>query len=99
MLHSARPDGYVDFFNKRWLDYVGVSLEDIRGWGWTNVMHPEDVENVVGKWRSSGAAGKPLGSEARLRPGEGENPLLVLRKEPPPDQDGPHSKGSGSPPE
>ena len=30
MLHSARPDGYVDFFNKRWLEYVGVSLEDIR---------------------------------------------------------------------
>ena len=31
MLHSARPDGYVDFFNKRWLEYVGVSLEEFLG--------------------------------------------------------------------
>jgi hypothetical protein len=33
MLHSARPDGYVDFFSKRWLEYVGLSLEDIQGYG------------------------------------------------------------------
>src|ERR1700677_5179670 len=64
MLHSARPDGYVDFFNKRWLDYVGASLEEIEGWRWTSVIHPEDVEDVVGKWRSSVATGRPFEAEA-----------------------------------
>src|ERR1700758_4535835 len=72
MLHSARPDGYVDFFNKRWLEYVGASLEDIRGWGWTHMMHPEDVEGVVGKWRSSVGTGRPFEAEARLRRADGE---------------------------
>jgi PAS domain S-box-containing protein len=82
MLHSARPDGYVDFFNKRWLEYVGVSLEDIRGWGWTNVLHPDDVEGVVGQWRSSVATGKPFEAEARLRRADGEYRLMLLRKVP-----------------
>jgi PAS domain S-box-containing protein len=96
MLHSARPDGYVDFFNKRWLEYAGVSLEDIRGWGWTNVMHPEDVENVVGKWRSSVATGKPFEAEARLRRVDGEYRLMLLRKVPLRDETGSIVKWYGS---
>ncbi|MGB0045375.1 MAG: MHYT domain-containing protein, partial [Terriglobales bacterium] len=60
MLHRARPDGYLDFFNKRWLEYVGRSLEDMRGWGWTSVIHPDDVEEEVAKWRSSLATGEPF---------------------------------------
>ena len=96
MLHSARPDGYVDFFNKRWLDYVGVSLEDIRGWGWTNVMHPDDVEGVVGKWRSSVATGRPFEAEARLRRADGEYRLMILRKVPLRDEAGSIVKWYGS---
>jgi hypothetical protein len=29
LIHSGRPDGTLDFFNQRWLNYVGVSLEDL----------------------------------------------------------------------
>jgi PAS domain S-box-containing protein len=82
MLHSARPDGYVDFFNKRWLEYVGASLEEIWGWQWTNVIHPEDVEYVVSKWRSSVATGTPFEAEARFRRADGEYRLMLLRKVP-----------------
>jgi len=82
MLHSARPDGYVDFFNKRWLEYVGVSLEEIWGWQWPNVIHPEDVVDVAGKWRSSVATGRPFEAEARLRRADGEYRLMLLRKVP-----------------
>ncbi len=82
MLHSARPDGYVDFLNKRWLEFVGASLEDIGGWRWTKVIHPEDVEAVVGKWRSSVATGRPFEAEARLRRADGEYRLMLLRKVP-----------------
>ena len=35
LIHSARPDGYIDYFNKPWLEYMGVSLEDVEGWKWT----------------------------------------------------------------
>ncbi|MGA8101274.1 MAG: PAS domain S-box protein [Candidatus Acidiferrales bacterium] len=96
MLHSARPDGYVDFFNKRWLEYVGVTLEEIGGWRWTNVVHPEDVEDVVGKWRSALAAGKHFETEARLRRADGEYRLMLLRKVPLRDEAGSVVKWYGS---
>jgi PAS domain S-box-containing protein len=96
MLHSARPDGYVDFFNKRWLEYVGASLEHIRGWGWTNVIHPEDVEDVVCMWRSSVATGTPFEAEARFRRADGEYRLMLLRKVPLRDEAGSIVKWYGS---
>jgi len=96
MLHSARPDGYVDFFNKRWLEYVGVSLEDISGWRWTNVIHPDDVEDVLGKWRSSVATGRPFEAEARFRRADGEYRLMLLRKVPLRDEAGSIVKWYGS---
>jgi len=96
MLHSARPDGYVDFFNKRWLEFGVFPLEDIRGWGWTNVIHPEDVEEVVGKWRSSVATGKAFEAEARFRRADGEYRLMLLRKVPLHDETGSIVKWYGS---
>jgi len=35
LIHTALPDGYLDFFNEAWLKYVGLSLQDLQGWAWT----------------------------------------------------------------
>jgi len=40
---SARPDGSAEFFNRRWLDYAGLSVEEARGSGWTAAVHAEDL--------------------------------------------------------
>ena len=56
-IHTARPDGYIDYFNKAWLEFFGKSLEDVRGWRWTDVVHPEDVAGIVRKWQSECSAG------------------------------------------
>jgi PAS domain S-box-containing protein len=96
MLHSSRPDGYLDFFNKRWLEYVGLSLDDICGWRWTNVIHPEDVEDEVGKWRSSLATGEPFEAEARVRRADGEYRRHLHRKVPARDEQGKIIKWYGS---
>src|SRR6185503_16844166 len=34
-VNTALPNGDVDFFNYGWLDYVGLTLEDLQQWGWT----------------------------------------------------------------
>src|ERR1700680_1573803 len=47
LIHTSRPDGYLDFFNQTWLRYVGRSLEDLQGWKWTAFIHPEDVEGTL----------------------------------------------------
>jgi hypothetical protein len=31
LIHTSRPDAYVDFFNQTWLTYLGQSLEDLQG--------------------------------------------------------------------
>jgi len=96
MLHSARPDGSIDFFNKRWLQYVGVSLEDISGWRWTREIHADDRAQLVDRWRMSVATGEPLEAEARLRRADGEYRLMLLRKVPLRDQAGSIVKWYGS---
>src|SRR6202051_652284 len=58
LIHTALPDGYLDFFNETWLKYVGLCLQDLQGWRWTAVIHAEDVEGIVVKWRASLATGE-----------------------------------------
>jgi PAS domain S-box-containing protein len=82
MICSCLPDGSTDFFNRRWLEYLNLPLEEIRGWRWTSVIHPEDLEDLVNKWRSSLATGEPLEVEARSRRGDGEYRRLLHRTVP-----------------
>ena len=44
LIHTGLPDGYLDFFNQTWLQYVGRPLEDLEGWRWTASIHPADVD-------------------------------------------------------
>jgi formate hydrogenlyase transcriptional activator len=96
MLYSARPDGDLDFFNKRWLDYLGRSLDDISGWSWTSAVHPDDLESLMSKWRRSLATGEPYVNEARIRRADGEYRLMLLQKVPLRDQAGHIVKWYGS---
>jgi len=52
LIHTSRPDGYLDYFNKRWVEYLGVSLDDVEGWKWTASVHPDDVAGIVDMWRA-----------------------------------------------
>jgi PAS domain S-box-containing protein len=96
MLHSARPDGYLDFFNKRWLEYVGLTLEDMSGWGWTSVIHPDDVEGELRKWRSALATGEPFQDEVRVRRADGEYRWMLHNKVAARDEEGNVNQWYGS---
>jgi hypothetical protein len=64
---SARPDGSVEFLNRRWLDYTGLSIEEAPNWGWTAALHPEDRDRLMGFWRHLLDSGEDGEIEARLR--------------------------------
>ena len=49
---SARPDGSAEFFNRHYLDYVGFSAEQVKNWGWTVAVHPDDLNRLAGSWQS-----------------------------------------------
>jgi formate hydrogenlyase transcriptional activator len=72
LIHTGRPDGYLDYFNKRWLEYFGATLEQASGWNWTAFIHPEDVEGIVARWLACLAAGEIFEYETRVRRADGE---------------------------
>ena len=71
LIHTARPDGSLDFFNQTWLDFLGQPIEKLLGWEWTSFIHPEDVEAFVQKWRGSIATGERFEGTARVRRADG----------------------------
>jgi PAS domain S-box-containing protein len=80
LIHTGRPDGYLDFFNQTWLRYVGRPLEHLQGWKWIAFIHPEDVEGIVEKWRASLASGEPFLHEARVLRSDGEYRWMLHHK-------------------
>jgi len=96
LLHSALPDGDIDFFNQRMLDYLGAPMEELCGWRWTNFIHRDDVEQIVSKWRRSLDTGEPFESEARVRRADGAFCWQLHRKVPLRDQAGNIVKWFGS---
>src|SRR5258708_20061630 len=74
LIHTGRPDGYLDYFNQRWLQYVGLPLENLLDWKWTAAIHSEDVESMVNRWRASIASGEAFLHEAPVRGPAAENP-------------------------
>jgi len=58
---SARPDGSAQFFNKPYLDFVGLSAEEAGGWGWTVAVHPEDLPGLAATWQRVLASEAPGG--------------------------------------
>jgi len=79
---SARPDGSAEFFNRRWLDYAGLSAEEASDWGWTVALHPEDRGGLIDYWRHLLASGETGEIEARLRRFDGEFRWFLFRASP-----------------
>jgi PAS domain S-box-containing protein len=79
---SADPDGSAEFFNRRWLDYAGISIEEARNWGWTAAVHADDRNRLADYWQSILASGQPGEIEARLRRFDGEYRWFLFRAEP-----------------
>src|SRR5260370_42293286 len=80
LIHAGRPDGYLDFFNQRWLEFVGLPLEELEGWKWTSAVHRDDVAALIASWRACLASGEPLGFEARVRRADGEERWMFDQK-------------------
>jgi PAS domain S-box-containing protein len=82
LIHTAMPDGYLDYFNKPWLEYLGVTLDEVAGWKWKAFIHPEDVEGIVDKWQACLASGEIFEYETRVRRADGEYRWMFHRKVP-----------------
>ena len=81
-LHSSDPDGNHGFFNQRWLEYVGVTEQELQGWGWTAFIHPEDLEGMLASWHACRASGEVFEYESRVRRADGQYLWFLHRNVP-----------------
>jgi PAS domain S-box-containing protein len=71
LVWSALPDGDVEFCNQRWLDYTGMSFNEIKGWGWAAAIHPQDITDLREGWRMALVRSNSFEAEARMRRADG----------------------------
>lgn len=64
---SALPDGSLDFINQRFRDYTGLSSDQLIGWEWKSVVHPEDLPRLQIWWQDVRQFEKAGTTEKRLR--------------------------------
>jgi PAS domain S-box-containing protein len=67
IIWTARPDGGLDYYNKAWFDYTGLTLEQTRDWGWSVVLHPDDLQHAVDLWTHSFSTGENYEVEYRFK--------------------------------
>ncbi|HSI83231.1 MAG TPA: PAS domain S-box protein [Candidatus Methylacidiphilales bacterium] len=88
LLWTGQPDGYIDFLNRAWVDFTGLKPDEASGWGWMVTIHPDDIDGLVGYWRSILAAGTVGEIEARMRRHDGEFRWFLFRANPQYNADG-----------
>jgi PAS domain S-box-containing protein len=84
----ADEQGWIFWYNRRWFEYTGTSLEEMQGWGWQKVHHPEHVGRVVEKIRYSFATGEAWEDTFPLRGKDGQYRWFLSRAIPIRDADG-----------
>ena len=84
----AEPSGSVYWYNQRWYDYTGTTLEEMAGWGWQKVHHPDHLEQVVETFSRCIAKGEPWEDTFPLRGADGSYRWFLSRAMPVRDEHG-----------
>src|SRR5215470_2086399 len=84
----ADGEGYIFWYNDRWYEYTGTTLDEMKGWGWQKVHHPDEVSRVVERIKIAFATGQPWEDTFPLRSKTGEYRWFLSRALPIFDADG-----------
>lgn len=68
---TALPDGQLEYFNKVWVDYTGIKLEELQNEGWKGLVHPDDLRAFNEAWKKALKTGEGIEVEQRLRSHDG----------------------------
>lgn len=68
----ANETGYIFWYNRRWFDYTGTTMDEMQGWGWQKVHHPDHVDRVLKKLKYHFETGEAWEDTFPLRSADGE---------------------------
>ncbi|PTR09958.1 PAS domain S-box-containing protein [Nitrosospira sp. Nsp5] len=78
----AETDGSRTWYNQRWYDYTGTTLEEMEGFGWQKVHDAVMLPKVMERWISATAAEEAFDMEFPLRGADGRFRIFLTRAEP-----------------
>ena len=82
MVWTTDPQGQQEFLNERWQAYTGIRPDDAER-AWDQIVHPDDFEPSLERWKDSLATGAPFEIEYRLKRAEdGTYRWFIGRAEP-----------------
>ncbi len=84
----ADAEGWIYWYNRRWYEFTGTDLEQMQGWGWTQVHHPDHVDRVLEKISRCFRTGEVWEDTFPLRGKEGEYRWFLSRAVPIRDETG-----------
>lgn len=82
MAWSCTSDGRLEYWNKNLIDFVGLPFEEIVGFGFYRMFHPDDVERMRTSWEDVVATRQPKPVDARIRRFDGEYRWFNLQQSP-----------------
>lgn len=71
VIWHSNAKGDIEFFNRYWMDFTGLSLEESKGWGWLKAVHPSERKLKEASWKKSVESGTPFWFEHRLKRHDG----------------------------
>jgi PAS domain S-box-containing protein len=71
LVNTMGPSGELESANQRWLDYHGKTLQEMKGWETSDVIHPDDLPRAATAWKRSVETGQPFENEYRIRRADG----------------------------
>ncbi|HLL55888.1 MAG TPA: PAS domain S-box protein, partial [Myxococcaceae bacterium] len=77
LVSTGRPDGFIEYYNRRWAEYTGAPTEP--GDSWMRWMHPEDTAVAMEAWNRSLRSGEPFEIECRFRGADGAYRWFISR--------------------
>lgn len=69
ILWTTDANGFLEYFNQRWTDYTGFTLEESKGFVWAELLHPEDYQRCMERWQHSLKTGEYYEIEYRFKNG------------------------------
>jgi PAS domain S-box-containing protein len=84
----ANANAERDWFNGRWYEYTGATIEEARGWGWKKFCHPDHQASVIEGTRRAWETQEAWEDTFQLRGKDGAYRWFLSRAQPIRDADG-----------
>jgi two-component system CheB/CheR fusion protein len=70
-IFTATAGGEIDYLNRQWMEFTGLTFEQLKDWGWKQAIHPDDMEENLRLWTRAIQFGQDLQLDHRIRRKDG----------------------------